>query len=231
MKRLSTASAFQDRLGYRFRDQNLLVEALSHTSQKSLRGFDNQRLEFLGDRVLGIVIAEELLKVDPDARPGDLAVRYNYLVSGPTCAEMAESVNLGAVIILGNAERKSGGRRNPAILADAMEAVIAAIFIDGGMEPAKSVILNLWRCKIESLDGDVSVKDPKSTLQEWVQARGQNIPRYSVLDRSGEDHLPRFTVQVEIDTGAREIASGTTKRGAEGLAATALLARLHERND
>lgn len=226
MNRPAALDALQDRLGYKFKDRSALELALTHSSSRPQGGADNQRLEFLGDRVLGIVIAEALLEIDREAPPGVLATRYNVLVSGPTCAEVANCVGLGKYVRLGKPERKSGGARNTGILADTIEAVVAAIFLDGGMAQAKEAVHKLWGPKLESIGKDTDTKDPKNVLQEWAQGQGQRLPRYSVLRKTGTDHSPKFTVQVEVDTGQKEVAQGTSKRRAEFLAAAALLTRI-----
>lgn len=185
---------------------------------------DNQRLEFLGDRVLGLIIAQEVLAKDPAAREGTLAPRFNALVRKETCAEVAQRIDLGAVLKLGRSEMLSGGRRKTALLGDAMEAVIAAIYLDGGFDAAQKVVLNLWQDAVAEVKTDA--RDPKTALQEWAQARGFPPPKYDMISRSGPDHAPVFEIVVLLENGETETAKAGTKRQAEQSAARALLNRL-----
>jgi ribonuclease-3 len=216
--------AFSARLGHAFRDPELLLRAVTHASIASATRPDNQRLEFLGDRVLGLVMAEALLQADATATEGQLAPRYNALVRKETCAEVAREVRLGDVLKLGRSEMMSGGRRKDALLGDAMEAVIAAVYLDGGFPAARAVVLRHWASRIAAVDADS--RDAKTALQEWAQARGLPPPCYSELGREGPDHQPVFTVEVWLETGAAEVARAGTKRQAEQAAAKALLARM-----
>jgi ribonuclease-3 len=217
-------AVFQDRLGYRFVRPDLLTEAVTHASISSATRSDNQRLEFLGDRVLGLVMAEALLEDDIGASEGKLAPRFNALVRKETCAEIAMSLDLGKVLKLGRSEMMSGGRRKQALLGDAMEAVIAAVYRDGGFSAAKDLILNLWNSHIETVADDA--RDAKTALQEWAQARGLRPPSYVVVDRSGPDHAPLFTISAQLENGAEQSATAGSKRQAEQNAAQDLLARL-----
>lgn len=211
-----------ERLGHEFSDPALLVEALTHPSVGGVR--DNQRLEFLGDRVLGLVIAEALLAEDPTAAEGALAPRLNALVRKETCAEIARSVDLGAALRLGRSEMLSGGRRKVALLGDAIEAVIAAIYLDGGIEAARGVVLRLWGDRITSVRR-VS-RDAKTALQEWAQARRMPPPVYRDLDRRGPDHAPVFSVEARLADGRAAVAEAASKRAAQQAAAGALLAQV-----
>jgi ribonuclease-3 len=211
-------------LGYRFVRPDLLTEAVTHASISSATRSDNQRLEFLGDRVLGLVMAEALLEDDIGASEGKLAPRFNALVRKETCAEIAMSLDLGKVLKLGRSEMMSGGRRKQALLGDAMEAVIAAVYRDGGFSAAKDLILNLWNSHIETVADDA--RDAKTALQEWAQARGLRPPSYVVVDRSGPDHAPLFTISAQLENGAEQSATAGSKRQAEQNAAQDLLARL-----
>jgi ribonuclease-3 len=217
-------AVFQDRLGYRFVRPDLLTEAVTHASISSATRSDNQRLEFLGDRVLGLVMAEALLEDDIGASEGKLAPRFNALVRKETCAEIAMSLDLGKVLKLGRSEMMSGGRRKQALLGDAMEAVIAAVYRDGGFSAAKDLILNLWNSHIETVADDA--RDAKTALQEWAQARGLRPPSYVVVDRSGPDHAPLFTISAQLENGAEQSATAGSKRQAEQNAAQDLLAQL-----
>ncbi|MHA1527809.1 MAG: ribonuclease III [Alphaproteobacteria bacterium] len=211
-------------LGHRFADPALLEQAVTHPSATSPARPDNQRLEFLGDRVLGLIVAEALLAAYPDKAEGALAPRFNALVRRETLAEIAAEIGLGEFLRLGRSEATGGGRRKKAILADAMEAVIAALFIDGGMAAARDFILARWRGRIEAQDE--APMDPKTRLQEWAQGRGMVLPAYAVTGREGPDHAPRFTVEAEIESGETAAGQASSKKQAEQLAAAALLARL-----
>lgn len=220
----SDLRAFSDRLGHRFAAPDLLIRALTHSSIASPHRDDNQRLEFLGDRVLGLVIAEALLDADAFATEGQIAPRFNALVRRETCADVAREIDLGTVLKLGRSEMKSGGRRKDALLADAIEAVIAAVYRDGGIEAARAVILHHWASRIETVKADA--RDPKTALQEWAQARGMEPPAYVETARSGPDHAPLFTIEAQLSTGQTASASAGNKRQAEQAAARALLAAL-----
>lgn len=224
MKLSADLKAFATRLGHEFRSPKLLMRAVTHASISSETRPDNQRLEFLGDRVLGLVIAEALLAQDAKAPEGQLAPRYNALVRKETCADVARAIDLGAVLKLGRSEMKSGGRRKEALLGDAMEAVIAAIYEDAGFEAARKVVLRLWGERIARVE--VDARDAKTSLQEWAQARGQVPPAYVEIGREGPDHAPVFTVEVRLADGQTARASATSKRNAEQQAAKILLAQL-----
>ncbi len=224
MKLSQDTIEFEKRLGYSFDQPKLLVEALTHPSMSNIQKRDNQRLEFLGDRVLGLIIAQEVLAKDPAAREGTLAPRFNALVRKETCAEVAQRIDLGAVLKLGRSEMLSGGRRKTALLGDAMEAVIAAIYLDGGFDAAQKVVLNLWQDAVAEVKTDA--RDPKTALQEWAQARGFPPPKYDMISRSGPDHAPVFEIVVLLENGETETAKAGTKRQAEQSAARALLNRL-----
>jgi ribonuclease-3 len=216
--------AFEGRIGHSFRQPELLLRAVTHASISSATRPDNQRLEFLGDRVLGLVMCEALLGADAKASEGQLAPRFNALVRKETCAEVAREVGLGDVLKLGRSEMMSGGRRKEALLGDAMEAVIAAVYLDAGFDGARALVLRLWAVRVGAVETDA--RDPKTSLQEWAQARAMPPPVYSELGREGPDHEPLFTVQVRLENGAAETASAKSKRIAEQLAARALLEHL-----
>lgn len=224
MKLAADLRAFSGRLGHEFRNPELLLRAVTHASLSGPTRPDNQRLEFLGDRVLGLVMAEALLTADPDATEGRLAPRYNALVRKETCADVARGVGLGDVLKLGRSEMMSGGRRKDALLGDAMEAVIAAVYLDAGFEAAQAVVLRLWGARIGAVDADA--RDAKTALQEWAQARGLPPPVYTEEGREGPDHQPVFTVLVRLGNGETERAAAGTKRQAEQAAAKALLERM-----
>ena len=216
--------AFQDRLGHTFADAALLTEAVTHGSVSGPERSDNQRLEFLGDRVLGLVMAAALLREDPDATEGQLAPRFNALVRKETCADVARQIDLGEVLRLGRSEMISGGRRKEALLGDAMEAVIAAVYLDAGLAAAEALILRLWGKRISRVEADA--RDPKTSLQEWAQGKGLSLPEYAEVARSGPDHAPVFTIEVRLADGRSARAEAGSKRQAEQAAARSLLARL-----
>lgn len=224
MKLSGELTAFCDRLGHRFEMPALLVQAVTHSSKSSPNRDDNQRLEFLGDRVLGLVMAEALLDADTTASEGQIAPRYNALVRREACAAVAREIDLGAVLKLGRSEMKSGGRRKDALLADAMEAVIAAVWLDAGHAAARGVVRALWSSRIAAVDDDA--RDPKTSLQEWAQARREPPPAYVEVARSGPDHAPIFTIEVRLQSGPTAQATAGSKRHAEQAAAEALLEKV-----
>lgn len=224
MRLSAELQAFCTRLGHRFERPELLLRALTHPSMSSATRGDNQRLEFLGDRVLGLVIAEALLAADTEASEGLLAPRFNALVRKETCADVAREIDLGAVLKLGRSEMKSGGRRKEALLGDAMEAVIAAVYQDAGFAVAQALVLSLWGERVTQVEADA--RDAKTSLQEWAQARKQPPPRYVEINRDGPDHAPVFTVEARLESGEVSTATAASKRGAEQAAAKALLERL-----
>ena len=216
--------AFASRLGHDFTRPELLQRALTHASAGSVSRPHNQRLEFLGDRVLGLVMAETLFAADRKATEGQLAPRFNALVRKEACAEIARKIELGAVLRLGRSEMLSGGRRKGALLGDAMEAVLAAVYLDAGLEAARAVILRHWAEAIETVDDDA--RDPKTALQEWAQGRGEQPPRYAEITREGPPHAPIFTIEVRLEDGRSAVARAGSKRAAEQDAAKALLAQV-----
>ncbi|MCC5956082.1 MAG: ribonuclease III [Natronohydrobacter sp.] len=224
MKLSAELIAFSARLGHEFKRPELLHRALTHPSMSSPSRPDNQRLEFLGDRVLGLVMAEALLQADKSASEGQLAPRFNALVRKETCAEVARALDLGAALKLGRSEMLSGGRRKEAILGDAMEAVIAAVYLDAGFDTARALILRHWGNRVTRVEADS--RDAKTMLQEWAQGRGLALPHYVETARTGPDHAPSFTIEVRLSTGESASATAGSKRAAEQQAASALLARL-----
>jgi len=184
---------------------------------------DNERLEFLGDRVLGLGVAELLAQTFPKAREGELARWFNQLVRAETCAEVAQQWGLGDFILMSGGEAGSGGRRKKTILANTCEAVLGAVFADAGYEAAKEVVRRFWEPQIHTLE--LAAPDAKSLLQEWAQGRGLPLPRYFEVGREGPDHAPRFTTEVQIEGVAPQRGQGTNKREAEQEAALAVLLR------
>ncbi len=223
MKVAADLLAFQARIGHTFRTPALLVQALTHPSMSGPARPDNQRLEFLGDRVLGLTVATALYR-DGDSPEGKMAPRFNALVRAETCAAVAAACGLGQVMKLGRSEMISGGRRKEALLADAMEAVIAAVYLDAGFAVAEAVVLRLWAPWLAATPDDP--RDAKTLLQEWAQGRGDAPPVYEELSRDGPAHALHFTVAVRLADGAAAEGRGRTKRAAEQAAAAALLERL-----
>lgn len=225
MLRARKYKELEGKLGCKVRNEALLTEALTHASVRSGKGprVDNERLEFIGDRVLGLAIAELLLELNPTASEGELAKRFNRLVRGETCAAVARQIGLGAHLILSGSEADSGGRQKETILADAMEAVLGAVFIDSGFVKARACVRKLWAA--QAGERPHAAADPKSTLQEWAQGQGLALPRYKEVARTGPDHAPLFTAEVTITGRLPARGEGASKRAAEQAAATTLLER------
>lgn len=214
-------------LGHRFSNPALLEEALTHPSVERPRGgatSDYERLEFLGDRVLGLVVADRLLQLYPESDAGALARRYNTLVRRETLAEVAEKIGLGDHVRLSKSEHGAGGRQKPAILADVCEAVIGAVYVDGGLVPAEAFIRRHWDPMAETLAR--APKDAKTALQEWAHARGQEGPAYDVVEQAGPDHDTFFTVEVRLKGQDPAKGEGRSKRVAEQAAAEVMFERL-----
>ena len=221
---LNQISRLEGLIGYTFTSRGLAEKALTHSSVRgdSRRRADNERLEFLGDRVLALTISQHLYNRMSDAREGELARAFNRLVRRETCAAVARDIDLGASLLLSDSEADSGGRDKDTILADAMEALLAAIFLEAGFEVARDVILSLWQVYIEGSPVAATV-DAKSALQEWAQGQGLPLPEYSEASRTGPDHAPLFTALVTIDGRFEATGKGASKRQAEQVAAGAML--------
>jgi ribonuclease III len=214
------------RLGYRFADPDLLDRALTHSSAVSpSRRIDRsyQRLEFLGDRVLGLVVADMLYRRLPKANEGELSRALNALVRKETCAAIARDLDLGAELNLGESEARTGGAKKEAILGDVAEAVIGAVYCDGGLGRAFEVVERLFGDYI--IHAGTERADAKTTLQEWAQGRGLEPPSYEEIERKGPDHAPEFTIAVHLDGYAEVLASGPSKKLAEHKAAEMFLIR------
>lgn len=225
MARTRKHKALEAALGYEFTDKALLERALTHASMRTGRRPqppDNERLEFLGDRVLGLVIAELLVELHPEASEGDLARLFNRLVRGDTCAVVARRLGIGPALVLSASESDSGGRDKSTILADAIEAILGAVFLEAGFVVARDAVRRLWDPLLER-QPDVSVVDPKSALQEWAQGKGLALPQYVLISRKGPDHQPHFTAEVRIAGRQPVRGEGTSKRSAEQAAAGAML--------
>ena len=220
-------SAFEDRIGYRFTEPDLVVTALTHISGAGGSGNSRlasyQRLEFLGDRVLGLVVSAMLFHKFPQAAEGELSRRLADLVRWESCAEVAEAWNVGTVLRLGAGELQSGGRGRPTILADVCEAIIGAVFLDGGFGAASTLVARAWEARM--LSPRRALQDPKTALQEWAQGQGKPTPLYQEKERTGPDHAPRFVVAVTVRGHAIAEGLGTSKRGAEQAAAEAFMDR------
>jgi ribonuclease-3 len=211
-------------IGYRFRDPALLDEALTHATAAKAKGRANyQRLEFLGDRVLGLVVAEMLFEAYPDAKEGELSKRLSDLVRRETCAEVARDWGLAGYIRLGVGEASAGVRERGPILADVCEALIGAVFLDGGFTAARTLVRKAFEDRMRARHRPS--QDAKTALQEWAQARGLSTPVYKTQERSGPDHAPRFTIRVEVDGFPAISAGAGSKRAAEQGAAEAFLVR------
>lgn len=216
------SDTLQQHIGYRFRDPGLLTLALTHPSVVSAKS--NQRLEFLGDSVLGAIVARILYDMYPEEKEGELARRFASLVRGETLALIAREIHLGDALIIGTSEKQAQGRDNDSNLEDALEALLGAIYLDGGFEAVQAFVLPRWTVRARTMQS--APKDAKTALQEWAQARSLPVPQYSLLDTTGPAHAPIFTIQVTVEGQAPETAAAPSKRAAEQAAATALLSRL-----
>ncbi len=215
-------TALEERLGHRFTDKALLLRALTHSSYGDGRGDapNNERLEFLGDRVLGLLAARFLFLENRGFDEGDMAPRLNTLVRKETCADAARLANLGEALRLSKAETRSGGRDKTKILGDVCEAVLAALYLDGGMEAASHFFETYWAENLRDVMGNV--RDPKSHLQEWAQSEGGELPVYTLKTRQGPDHAPQFVVEVQAK-GQKAIGTANSKQEAERQAAREIL--------
>jgi ribonuclease-3 len=224
-------AALEARLGYRFRDRGLLEHALTHKSKAhedpSGGVIDNESLEFLGDAVLGLVVADALFRTFPEFSEGQKSKIKAMVVSTTALAELAEKLGLGEHMILGRGEEKTGGRRKQALLADTCEALIAAVYLDGGLEPARQFLMRELRETIEAAGTpNYFGRDHKSRLQEALQALGRPLPIYRVAGEVGPDHRKLFHVEVQVGGETIAQGAGRTKKDAEQDAAKAALAAL-----
>jgi ribonuclease-3 len=224
--RADAVARLERRLGHAFKDPSLLERALTHASAAGGpdKARHNEVLEFLGDRVIGLLAAERLAELYPEAAEGALSIRLAGLVSGKTCAAVAQAAGLGDALRLAGSETRGGGRTRPSILADAIEAVMAALYVDGGLAVARAAFLDVWADAFAALD-ETPERDPKTRLQEWAQGLGRPLPAYAVVSRTGPDHRPRFTVSVSVHGLEPAEAEGPTRQEAEKAAAATLLAR------
>jgi ribonuclease III len=225
-RRRRDTAAFEQRIGYRFKDPALLEQALTHISALSgarNRAASYQRLEFLGDHVLGLVVSDMLFRAFARADEGEMSRRLADLVRKEACADVGRAIELGAAIRLGASEANAGGRGRTAILADVCEALIGAVFVDGGYPAAAALIERLWSERMRAPARPL--RDSKTVLQEWAQARGLPTPAYREVERKGPDHNPEFRVTVELPDLAPAEGLGRSKRAAEQAAAAAMLTR------
>jgi ribonuclease-3 len=220
-------SAFSRRIGHSFRDISLLELAMTH---RSFGGQNNERLEFLGDSIVNFIIAEALYERFPQAREGQLSRLRARLVRGQTLAELAREMSFGECLRLGSGEMKSGGHRRDSILADAVEAVLGAIYLDAGMDVARTRVLAWYAERLESIDLQDTQKDPKTRLQEFLQSRQSPLPRYEVVSVEGEAHDQTFTVECHVELlDSHTLGTGSSRRHAEQQAAELALLQLENR--
>jgi ribonuclease-3 len=217
------AQTLEERIGHAFRDERLLQRALTHASARGGKGADYQRLEFLGDRVLGLVIAEMLFQEYDVADEGELSLRLNALVNAETLAGIAEQIDLIDLVRAGGDIKTLSGRKRVNLRADVMEALIAALYLDGGLDVARTFIVRYWQPR--SREAGAARRDPKTELQEWAHQVSGTAPSYSIESREGPDHDPVFTVSASVDGYAPAAGTGRSKREAEQAAATAMLMR------
>ena len=223
----SSAKQLQERLQYTFSDQQLLVLALSHRSRGSQ---NNERLEFLGDAVLGLTISNFLYRRFSHASEGDLSRIRSQIVRAESLAEIARSLELGPELLLGQGEMKSGGQRRDSILGDTVEALVGAIYLDGGILSAERCILSWFSEQLNAVALDVPVKDPKTALQEWLQGRGRALPEYQLVKTEGEDHSRLYTMSCIIDElKSAATATASSRRRAEQLVAEKILKELENK--
>lgn len=214
----------EERIGYRFKDQERLRNSLTHSSTGTSTNYE--RLEFLGDRVVGLVMAHILFDEFPDENEGDLAKRHAALVQGKTLARLAREIDLGNAMQLSDAERASGGAENDNILADGMEGMIGALYLDAGLEKSQDILKKLYGDSVYVMLNPP--QDPKTALQEWAQARSLPLPKYELVGKEGPDHAPTFAVRVSVEGFPPWTCQGPSRRVTEKQAAGMLLAHLRE---
>jgi len=222
--RTAAVAELERHIGHQFRDRDLLERALTHASvgdgARAVRHYE--RLEFLGDRVLNLMAAERLMALDTEAREGELSRLLASLVNYHACARVARQIGLPLALRLSASATKIGARESDSVLGDACEALIAALYIDGGLETARAFFSRFWAPEFDSL-GEPRARDPKTQLQEWAQGQGLPLPAYKVVSRDGPDHAPCFTVEVSVQGYDSESAEGRSKQEAEKAAALVML--------
>ena len=229
-ERSGDLAALEQALGHVFADPSHLALALTHISAVTgvqgsrARVKSYQRLEFLGDHVLGLVISDMLYRAYPDAEEGELSRRLSDLVCEKACAEVAQEMRVGPFLRLGAGEERTGGRNRQAILADIAEAVLAAVYLDAGFPAAEKLVERFWRPRLERRGS--AGRDPKTALQEWAQARGLPPPHYRLVEREGPDHNPQFRIAVEVPGWEAAEGTGSSKQSAQKTAAAAFLERV-----
>jgi ribonuclease III len=230
-RRAVASSALEKTVGYRFKDRDLLERSLTHVSALAggSRASSYQRLEFLGDHVLGLIISDMLFRAFPKADEGELSRRLADLVRREACADVARAINIGEALRLGASEANAGGRLRTAILADACESLVGAVFLDGGYPQAQALVERLWSERMRAPARPL--RDPKTMLQEWAQARGLPTPVYREVARTGPHHNPEFRVAVTLPNREPAEGLGRSKRAAEQAAAAAMLGREGVRPD
>lgn len=211
--------ALSERIGHRFRDPDLLADALTH---RSARARHNERLEFLGDAVLALVIADALYHREPTLPEGDLTRLRAALVCAPALAEIGRGLGLGELLVMGGGEMKSGGHRRESVLGDAVEAVVGAVYLDAGFDAARAVVLRVFDARLSDLPDLDSLKDAKTRLQEWLQGRGVALPAYDLVGERGEPHQRSFEVRCDA-AGVTATGTGRSRRAAEQVAAQRVL--------
>ena len=217
-------SKLMKQIEYCFKNEALLLNALTH---RSVGQHNNERLEFLGDAILGMVIADELFHRFPECAEGEMSRLRASLVKGATLSELARDLSLGDYLKLGPGELKSGGFRRDSILADAFEAILAAVYLDSDLETCRDLILRQLATRLDKASPETIGKDPKTQLQEYMQARHLPLPSYDVTDVSGKAHAQTFTVECKIEDGDIVTAVGSSRRKAEQAAASQLLEQLN----
>lgn len=226
--RAEAVATLRRRLGHDFAEPELLERALTHASVGEGAGpqtpADNERLEFLGDRVLGLLVADRLVRDLPTADEGQLSARLHALVDKSACARVGERLGVGEAVRLSPGETKTGGRRKAGVIADAVEAILAAVYRDGGLDAAEAVFSRIWAEELAAPPA-AAVTNPKSALQEWAQGQGRPLPVYRVAGRTGSDHAPTFKVEAAVEGYEPALATGHSRQEAEKAAAIALLKR------
>ena len=217
-------SKLMKQIEYCFKDKTLLLNALTH---RSVGQHNNERLEFLGDAILGMVIADELFHRFPECAEGEMSRLRASLVKGATLSELARNLSLGDYLKLGPGELKSGGFRRSSILADAFEAILAAVYLDSDLETCRDLILRQLATRLDKVSPENIGKDPKTQLQEYMQARRLPLPSYDVTEVTGKAHAQTFTVECKVDDGDSVTAVGSSRRKAEQAAASQLLEQLN----